>query len=192
MSKGMLIVVSAPSGCGKGTILEEILKDDSYYFSVSATTRSPRPGEVDGVNYYFLSKEEFEKRISEDMMLEYAQYCSNYYGTPKKEIQDKLNEGKNVILEIEVNGAMQVKKKCPEAVFIFIAPPSLEELDRRLRKRGTETDDVIKERVSQAARELSCAKDYDYVIVNDALEDAIYDFKAVIRANQCKSINYNN
>jgi guanylate kinase len=188
----MLIVVSAPSGCVKGTILEEILKDDSYYFSVSATTRSPRPGEVDGVNYYFLSKEEFEKRISEDMMLEYAQYCSNYYGTPKKEIQDKLNEGKNVILEIEVNGAMQVKKKCPEAVFIFIAPPSLEELDRRLRKRGTETDDVIKERVSQAARELSCAKDYDYVIVNDALEDAIYDFKAVIRANQCKSINYNN
>lgn len=182
MKKGLLIVVSAPSGCGKGTILGEILKDDKYYYSVSATTRSPRPMEVDGVNYYFLSKEEFQKRIADGGMLEYAQYCENYYGTPKKEVEDRLNEGKHVILEIEVQGAMKVKQVRPDAKFIFIAPPSIKELQRRLLKRGTESLEVIQERVSQAERELSCSKNYDYIIVNGELQDAINDFKAIVRA----------
>lgn len=182
MKKGFLIIVSAPSGCGKGTILNEILKDNKYYYSISATTRSPRPKEVDGVNYYFLSKEEFQNKIANDEMLEYAKYCENYYGTPKKEVFDQLNNGKHVILEIEVQGAMQVKKAYPEAKLIFIAPPSVNELERRLLKRGTESVEVIQERVSQAERELSCANKYDYVIVNAELKDAIDDFKSVVRA----------
>lgn len=182
MKKGLLIVVSAPSGCGKGTILSEILKDEKYYYSVSATTRNPRPGEVNGVNYHFISKQEFEDRINNDGMLEYAQYCDNYYGTPKKEVDEKLNEGKHVILEIEVQGAMKVKEICPEAKFIFIAPPSIQELERRLRKRGTETDEVIMQRVSQAERELSYANKYNYIVVNGELKDAINDFKCIIRA----------
>lgn len=187
MKKGLLIVVSAPSGCGKGTILEEILKDDDYYFSVSATTRNPRPGEIDGVNYHFLAREDFEKKIENDEFLEHASFCGNYYGTLKEETIKQVENGKKVVLEIEVNGAMQIRKKCPEAVFIFIAPPSIAELNRRLHKRGTETEDIIAERVAQAERELSYAKDYDYVVVNDALEDAIDDFKAVVRAEECST-----
>lgn len=192
MSKGILIVVSAPSGCGKGTILAEILKDPKYYYSVSATTRKPRTGEVDGTSYHFLTRDQFEQRINSDGMLEYAEYCSNYYGTPKKEVYDKLSEGKNVILEIEVQGAMQIKKKCPEATFIFIAPPSVQELRRRLNKRGTESEEVINQRVSEAAHEISFAGQYDYVVVNAALEDAIDDFKAVVRAQELKTQNQKN
>lgn len=127
MNKGLLIVVSAPSGCGKGTILAEILKDPQFYYSISATTRKPRDGEVDGVNYHFLSRERFEDLIQNNGLLEYAQFCDNYYGTPRKQVEEKLNEGKNVILEIEVQGAMKIKKTCPEAVFIFILPPSVKE-----------------------------------------------------------------
>lgn len=187
MSKGLLIVVSAPSGCGKGTILSEILKEDGYYYSVSATTRKPREGEVDGVNYHFISKEEFQQRINENGMLEYAQYCGNYYGTPKKEVDEMRSKGRDVILEIEVQGAMKVKKLCPDAVFIFIAPPSVAELERRLRKRGTETDEVIAQRVAEAEGEISHAGEYDYVIVNGALEDAIEDFKTVVRAEKLRA-----
>lgn len=186
-NKGLLIVVSAPSGCGKGTVLAEILKDDNYYYSVSATTRSPREGEKDGVQYHFLSKEEFKKRIENNGMLEYAQYCDNYYGTPKKEVDEMREKGKDVILEIEVQGAMKVKEICPDAVFIFIAPPSIKELDRRLRKRGTETDEVIAKRVAEAAGEISHAKDYDYIVVNAALEDAVDDFKTVVKAEKLKA-----
>jgi guanylate kinase len=186
MEKGLLIVVSAPSGCGKGTILEEILKDDKYYYSVSATTRKPRVGETNGVQYHFLTMEDFQNRIDNGGMLEYAQYCDNYYGTPKKEVEEKLNEGKHVILEIEVQGAMKVKDICPEATFIFITPPSLEELERRLRKRNTESEEVIKQRVAQAEREIPYSKYYDYVIVNDDIKDAIDDFKSVIRACELK------
>lgn len=189
MNKGILIVVSAPSGCGKGTILAEILKDEGYYYSVSATTRSPRPGEEDGVNYHFLKREQFEELIKNDGMLEYAEYCGNYYGTPKDKVFEKIEEGKNVILEIEVQGAMQIKKKCPQAVFIFIAPPSVGELRRRLLKRGTETEEVIEKRVSEAAHEIGFAGKYDYIVVNGALEDAIEDFKTVIRAEKLKSAN---
>ena len=190
--KGILIVVSAPSGCGKGTILAEVLKDEKFFYSVSATTRSPRPGETDGVNYHFLKKEQFEELIASGGMLEYAQYCDNYYGTPKEKVMEKLNEGKHVVLEIEVQGAMQIREKCPEAVFIFIAPPSVGELRTRLSGRGTETAEVIEKRVSEAAHEISFADRYDYVIVNDVLEEAIEDFRTVVRAEELKSVNQKN
>lgn len=189
MNKGLLIVVSAPSGCGKGTILSEVLKDDSFYYSVSATTRSPRLGEVNGVTYHFITKQDFEERIKNNAMLEYAEYCGNYYGTPKKEIDEMREQGKNVILEIEVQGAMKVREICPDAVFIFVLPPSVAELERRLRKRATETDDVIAQRVSQARSEIELARKYDYVVVNAALEDAINDFKTVIKAEELKVSN---
>ena len=182
MSKGLLIVVSAPSGCGKGTILAQVLKNDNFYYSVSATTRSPREGEVDGVNYHFLTKEGFEKLIAEDGMLEHACYCGNYYGTPRKAVFDKLEEGKDVILEIEVQGAMKIKEKCPDAVFVFILPPSLGTL--RLEKRGPETPEVIDKRVGEAAGEIEKAHNYDYIIVNDDLDDAVADFLAVVKAEK--------
>ncbi len=187
MNKGLLIVVSAPSGCGKGTVLHEILKDESFYCSVSATTRKPREGEINGVNYYFLSKEEFEQKIKDDAMLEYAQYCENYYGTLKQEVDSNLEKGKNVILEIDVQGAMQIKKQRPEGVFIFMLPPSVKELERRLRKRGTETDDVIALRVAEAEGEIKQASKYDYVMVNAALEDAVEDFKTIVNAQKFKA-----
>lgn len=189
MNKGLLIVVSAPSGCGKGTILSEVLKDDSFYYSVSATTRSPRLGEVNGVTYHFITKQDFEERIKSNAMLEYVEYCGNYYGTPKKEIDEMREQGKNVILEIEVQGAMKVREICPDAVFIFVLPPSVAELERRLKKRATETDDVIAQRVSQARSEIELARKYDYVVVNAALEDVINDFKTVIKAEELKVSN---
>lgn len=192
MNKGMLIVVSGPSGCGKGTVLAEILKSDKIFYSVSATTRSPRPGETDGVNYYFLTKEKFEKLIEEDGMLEYASYCGNYYGTPKKPVEDMLEKGKHVILEIEVQGAMKVMEKCPEAVFVFILPPSLKELERRLNKRGTEAEDIIKKRLSEAAGEIKQAHKYNYAVINGELEKAVDDLKAIIRAEELKAKNSKN
>ena len=192
MNKGILIVVSAPSGCGKGTILAEVMKDEKFYYSVSATTRSPRPGETDGVNYHFLGREQFEELIKTGGILEYAEYCGNYYGTPRDKVLEKINEGKNVILEIEVQGAMQIREKCPEAVFVFIAPPSVAELRNRLEKRGTETPEVINQRVSEAAQEISFAYRYEYVVVNNILEDAVNDFISVIRAEELKAENQKN
>ena len=168
-------------------MLAEILKDDRFYFSVSATTRSPREGEEDGVNYHFLSRETFEKNIAADKMLEYAEYCGNYYGTLRDEVEKRLDAGIDVILEIEVQGALKVKEKCPEALMIFVIPPSVGELKRRLLKRGTETEEVINSRVARAAEEIPFAAKYDYIIVNDALEDAVSDFRAVIKAERLKS-----
>jgi guanylate kinase len=185
--KGLFIVVSAPSGCGKGTILRQILRDDNYYYSVSATTRSPRTGEIDGRDYHFISKDDFQQLIYKKQMLEFAEYCGNYYGTPKKAIDEKLAEGKNVILEIEVQGAMQVKKLVDDAVFIFIAPPSVDELRRRLNKRGTESDEVIEGRINQALTELEKQGEYDYIIVNDELEVAVEDFKSIARSEKLKA-----
>lgn len=192
MNKGMLIVVSGPSGCGKGTVLAEILKSDRIFYSVSATTRSPRPGETDGVNYFFLTKEKFVQLIEEDGMLEYASYCGNYYGTPKRPVEDMLEQGKHVILEIEVQGAMKIMDKHPEALFVFILPPSLKELERRLNKRGTEAEDVIKKRLSEAAGEIKLAYKYDYAVINGELSDAVDDLKAIIRAEELKTMNSQN
>ncbi len=187
MNRGRLIIFSAPSGCGKGTMLAEILKDDNYYLSVSAATREPREGEIDGVNYRFMSVEKFESYIAEDGFLEYAKYCENYYGTLLKPVEENLNAGKDVILEIEVQGAMKVKAIRPEALMIFVLPPSVAELRRRLEKRGTEKKEVIDERVAAAIEEIKRAHEYDYVIVNDALEDAVNDFRAVIKAEKQKA-----
>jgi len=189
--KGMLIVVSAPSGCGKGTLLAQVLKDDNFYCSVSATTRSPREGEKDGVNYWFISPEEFRRRIDEGDMLEYAEYCGNYYGTMRSQVYKRLNEGRDVILEIEVQGAMNIRRSCPEAVLVFLLPPSLATLRHRLEKRGTEDEETISRRVGEAAREIFQAEKYDYIIVNDAIEDAVSDFLTVVRAEKLKTVNNN-
>lgn len=189
MNKGLLIVVSAPSGCGKGTILAEVLKDGNYYFSVSATTRAPREGEKDGVNYRFITKDAFEELIRENKMLEYTEYCGNYYGTPLTYVDENLNKGKNVILEIEVEGAMNIRKMRPDAVLIFILPPSVKELRRRLEKRRTESKEVIDKRINTALTEIRFADKYDYIMVNGPLEKAVEDFKTIVSAAAMSSDN---
>ena len=168
-------------------MLEQILKDERFVVSVSATTRSPREGEINGVNYHFITRNDFEQRIADGGFLEYAEYCGNLYGTPMKEVNEMLEQGKNVILEIEVQGAIKVMNKRPDALAVFIAPPSIAELRRRLHKRGTETDEVIEQRIAQATNEVSLAAKYDYIIVNDALEDAVDDFFHVVRAEQLRA-----
>lgn len=195
IDKGSLIVISGPSGSGKGTILNEYNmkhKDDKTIYSISATTRLPREGEEDGVNYYFISKDDFENKISEDGFLEYANYCDNYYGTPKKAVMDALEQGINVMLEIETVGAMKVKKAYPEAVLVFILPPSFEELRNRLTGRGTEAEAVIEKRLETAKKELDLAAQYDYVIINDSFETAAYELDTVIRSQRLKTINNKN
>ena len=190
MSKGILIVVSAPAGCGKDTILEQALKaNDNLFYSVSATSRAMRPGETDGVSYHFRTREQFEQMIRDGELLEYTEYVGNYYGTPKKAVSDMLDAGKDVILKIEIEGAANVKKMLPGCTMVFILPPSFAELDRRLHKRGTETDEVIKQRLETARKELAYAKNYDYLITNAALEDAVNDFLAVVRAEKCRQAN---
>ncbi len=191
--KGTLFVISAPSGCGKGTILEEVFKRvDNLYFSVSATTRSPRPGEVDGVNYFFKTVDEFKEMVDNDGVLEYAQFCGNYYGTPKAAVLEKLSQGIDVVLEIETQGAMNIKKSYPQAVLIFILPPSIKELERRLKKRGTETDDVIAKRVGEASGEINKAYNYDFVLINDELELAIENFIHILKSHRFKIDNNKN
>lgn len=183
MERGRLIVVSAPSGCGKGTILGRVLTDEKrFYYSVSATTRKPREGEINGIHYHFLTRDDFEQKIKENAFLEYAQFCDNYYGTPLAPIEEHLAQGQDVILEIEVQGAMQIREKRPDAHFIFIAPPSLEVVRERLIGRGTEPIEVIEQRLAQAEHELTYCKQYDYRVVNDDLETAVADFLAVVRA----------
>lgn len=193
MSKrGMLYVVSAPSGCGKGTILSEVFKrNESIFYSVSATTRLPREGEVDGVNYFFMTKEQFKNLAENGQMLEYAEFCGNFYGTPRSAVEEKLDAGYDVVLEIETKGAMLVKERMPEATLIFILPPSVKELKRRLNKRGTETDDVINQRVSEAVGEIKKAYDYDYVMMNDELSDAIDDFISIMKVAKLEKNNKN-
>lgn len=191
--RGTLFVISAPSGCGKGTILEEVFKRvNNLFFSVSATTRSPRPGEIDGVNYYFKTVDEFKEMVDNDGVLEYAQFCGNYYGTPKAAVLEKLSQGIDVVLEIETQGAMSIKKSYPEAVLIFILPPSVKELERRLKNRGTETDEVIAKRVGEASGEINKAYNYDFVLVNDELELAIENFIHILKSHRFKINNNKN
>lgn len=187
MNEGLLVVISAPSGGGKGTILKKLFaKDDNLVLSVSATTRSPRPGEEHGKQYYFLQKEEFEELISQGKMLEYAQYVGNYYGTPREPVEQWMAQGKDVVLEIEVQGGAQIKKLMPGCVSIFILPPSMEVLEKRLRDRGTEEDATVRKRLEKAREEIPHAKDYDYVVFNDRLEDAVEDLRAILRAEKRK------
>ena len=180
MKKGKFIIISGPSGVGKGTICNVLLKELNAWYSVSMTTRGIREGEVDGVNYYFISKDEFKKRIEEGELLEYNIYNDNYYGTPKDKILEKLAEGIDVILEIEVNGARNIKKSFNDALLIYIAPPSIEVLKERLIGRGTEDLETIEKRLAIASDELKQVGFYDYVIVNDDLEKAINDVRNVI------------
>lgn len=190
--KGSLIVISAPSGTGKGAILGEFTDkyfDDKIIFSVSATTRTPRVGEVHGVNYYFISKEEFKEKIKNDGFLEYAEFCDNMYGTPKDAVMNALNSGIDVILEIETVGAKKVKQNYPEAVMVFILPPSMDELKSRLIGRGTETEDSINKRLKTAREELKLAGDYDYVIVNDYIEEAAQKLNFIIKSQRLKITN---
>ena len=183
MSKGVLYVLSAPSGCGKGTVLKELFgRNDNIYYSISATTRAPREGEENGVSYYFVTKERFLELIESGGMLEYAEFCGNYYGTPRKAIEDRLEQGCDVVLEIETAGAMKVKRACPEAVLIFMLPPSIEVLKHRLIGRGTDSEEVIKRRVSEAEREIHMSYKYDYVFVNDELSKAVDDLENIMKS----------
>ena len=182
MKKGKLYIISGPSGCSKSTVLREVFRHRrNIFFSVSATTRGPREGEVDGKDYYFVTREEFERMIGADELLEHAQYVSNYYGTPRKPVEAMLSEGNDVVLDIEVQGAGQVKTKMPEAVSLFILPPSLEELERRLRGRGTETEEKIRSRLNQAEREIAKSGSYDYRVVNDDVERAAGEIVQIMR-----------
>ncbi len=185
--KGLLFVVSAPAGCGKDTILNELFKKtDSAGYAVSATTRSPREGEVNGVHYHFITREEFERKIDEKEVLEYTEYCGNYYGTLRKSVNDLIERGKDAILKIEVEGAMNIRRLFPEACLVFILPPSWEVLEKRLRDRGTESEEKIIERTRQARTEIGYAKNYDYLIVNDKLAVAVDDLLAVLRAEKLR------
>lgn len=188
--KGLLIVISGPSGTGKGTILNEVLKrNNKLNLSVSATTRLPRPNEVEGESYYFLSRKEFEKKIDQDMFLEYAEYCGNYYGTPLANVNLLLSQGKDVVLEIEVNGAQQVIHKFPKCISIFVTPPSLSDLKTRLINRGSEDSDTIQKRVLNAKRELKFSKDYKYIVVNDNLDNCVKDILKIIDVSRLTTDN---
>ena len=182
---GRLFVISGPSGAGKGTICKKLLKAVDISLSTSMTTRSPRPGEVDGKDYYFVTVEEFEEKIKNDGMLEYARVFDNIYGTPKDMVIKQLEKGRDIILEIDVQGGLQVKKKMPEqTVLVFVLPPDLATLRQRIVNRGTETEDVIDKRFSEALNEIKLIGEYDYYLVNDELDDAVYDLQAIIMAER--------
>jgi guanylate kinase len=181
MNKGILVVVSGFSGAGKGTVMKRLMeKYDGYALSVSATTRKPRPGEEDGREYFFRTRDEFEKLIEEDALLEYARYVENYYGTPRSYVEEQLQAGRNVILEIEIQGAMKIKEKIPEALLVFVTPPTVEELERRLTGRGTETAQVIADRLARASEEAEGMGQYDYILVNDTVEECVDHLHQII------------
>lgn len=181
--KGVLVVISGFSGSGKGTLMKKLTADyDNYALSISMTTRRPREGEINGREYFFVTREEFEERIADDGMIEYASYCDNFYGTPKAYVEEQLEKGKDVILEIEIQGAHKVKERYPEAILLFVMPPSAQELYRRLKGRGTETDEVISKRMTRAVEESEGIDTYDYIVVNDNLEDCIARINTIVDA----------
>ncbi|MBC6343107.1 guanylate kinase [Lactobacillus kimbladii] len=182
--KGLLLVLSGPSGVGKGTVKSAIVKNKVFPFeySVSMTTRKPRPGEINGKDYYFVTQERFKQAISQNELLEYNQYVNNFYGTPKAPVKKMLYEGKDVLLEIDVNGAKKVRKQMPDGVFIFLTPPDLHTLHTRLENRGTESEDVIMGRIKQARQEILVMQDYDYAVVNDTVANAVDHIKAIVEA----------
>lgn len=192
-NRGILIVLSGPSGTGKDSILRE-LKDlrDDFEISISCTTRTPRPGEVDGKDYYFLTKSDFMKKVNAGDMLEWAAFCENYYGTPKHELESRLDAGLNVILEIEVQGAEQVMRNSSEAVSIFVLPPSIEILKDRLKSRGSDSLEAIEMRTREAEREISLAENYDYVVVNDDLKECASDISKIIDCEKLRTIHRKN
>lgn len=188
--KGILLIISGPSGSGKGTVVSKLSNEQSYALSISATTRKPRPNEENGIHYFFKETKEFEDMIESNQLLEHACFCDNYYGTPIDYVEGKLTEGMNVILEIEVQGALQVKKKYPEAVLVFLVPPSLTELRSRLVGRGTEDIETINKRINRALEELDFLPQYDYVVINDEVDVAATKIMAVVEAEKMKSFRY--
>ncbi len=187
MERGLLIVVSGASGTGKGTVCKKILDDlPQVAYSISATTRTPRPGEVDGREYYFLSRDEFTAWIDGGKFLEFAEVYGNFYGTPLNKIEERLNRGEDILLEIDVQGALNVKRKCPDGVYIFLLPPSLHELKRRIEGRGTETPESLRRRLANAVAEIEIGREYTYVVVNDSVERAAAQIEAIIAAEKCR------
>lgn len=185
--KGILFILSGPSGVGKGTVRARLFERETHLkYSVSATTRNKRPGERDGVDYFYITKEKFETMIEEGELLEHAQYVGNYYGTPKKYVEEELEKGNDVFLEIEVQGAMQVKENFPEGVFIFLFPPSLEELKNRILGRGTESAELVRNRLNEARKEIDMMSEYDYVVVNDNVDKAVDKVTSIIVSEHCK------
>ncbi len=183
MQKGILIVLSGFSGAGKGTLVRKLLQTyDNYALSISMTTRQPRTGETHGVEYFFSDKDSFEKKIQENGFIEYASYCGNYYGTPKAYVEEQLTAGKDVILEIEIQGALKVKEQFPESLLLFVTPPSAAELERRLVGRGTEESDVIKKRLARASEESEGMEAYDYIVVNDNLDVCVEELHSIVNA----------
>ena len=190
-SKGLLVVLSGPSGVGKGTVRQALFETDTnhdqFYYSVSATTRQPRPDEEDGKDYFFVSRDQFEGMIEDERLLEYAEYVGNYYGTPLQYVEEMTEQGKDVFLEIEVQGALQVKRRMPDGVFIFLAPPTMHELESRIVNRGTDAPEVIEKRMRQAREELQLVTQYDYVVENDNVQSAVERIQTIINAEHLKT-----
>lgn len=183
MSKGILIVLSGFSGAGKGTLVKELMKTyDNYALSISMTTRKPREGEVHGREYFFTERESFEEKIAQNGLIEYAEYCGNYYGTPRDYVEEMLAVGRDVLLEIEIQGMHKVKKMFPDMLTLFVTPPSIAELEKRLRGRGTETEEVIRKRLARAAEEAKGMEDYEYLVVNDDLQECVEEIHSIVKA----------